>query len=395
VLKVSNDVQDYHKSLKNFLTEKKWFETKCSFCGRIFYQKNSVSHRLSCGWKEKNEKQPFANLSKRKRIKNPKQIHDIILQSFDSLGFKKTLPLNIAYSKGKTDLIIAGVQIFDEVIHCNEKSKNEKIFIVQPCIRMQFQKLINSEEGISTSFINICTEVTNIEFKEHLKIIDHWCDVFSTLGLHMNEFSIVIEENFEDWGTGKFPIFKIFFIYNNVELGDASYFFIPKKNKEVVIISDIGFGLERIVWAVNRTNSYFDMISPWTVVCNKELLDITRTLSLLALCGVIPSNNGPGLQFRRLSKILSEKYYRQEIFLIVSYYFDYWANFIKPSVNRDLAILSVRLEVERFINLKISKELNTPVPRKETTEDYLNRLIFNFNNVNTVDFKKTIKKCIK
>ena len=122
------------------------------------------------------------------------------------------------------------------------------------------------------------------------------------------------------------------------------------------------------------------------------MFDSCRTLALLVLCGVQAANKGPCLQFRKFAKVLSEKYYGQDIYHILSYYFDYWSQFIKPSISRDRAIKIAQLEIERFINLKVSEMLKLPSPRDETTEAYFDRLVYNFN-VNIYNLRKAIQEC--
>lgn len=384
-----------YKVINKFMIERGWLECRCSACGKNFYLKtSSTASKSSCGWGQcAIGPYSFFDSIKRKRIMSPRQVCTAICEHFERTGFKIETPRNITNLDGDTDLIIAGVQIFDGAIHQNQKICERKMIMAQPCVRMQFKGLVGLQEGISTSFINICTEVANINLGEHLQILDKWYDAFSRLGLHMNDFAIVARKSTNDWGTGKFPAINLFFVYKGLELGDASYFFAPRVDKTFMPISDIGFGLERIVWAINKTNSYFDVLMPCTAGENREMLDSCRTLSLLALCGVRASNNGSGLQYRRFAKVLSEKYYGQDIFYILAYYFDYWSQFIKPTVDKDIALKSIRLEIERYINLKISKALKISTPEMETTEDYFNRLVYNHNNININDLRETIKKC--
>jgi len=230
------------------------------------------------------------------------------------------------------------------------------------------------------------------EFGEHLQSVDHWCTVLSKLGLHMNDFIIVMRTSVNDWGTGKFLALELFFSYGGLELGDAAYLLIPQTNRPAIPISDIGFGLERIAWAVNKTDSYFDALTPWTIDGTREMFDSCRTVALLVLCGVQAANKGPGLQFRRFAKVLSEKYYGADLYKIMAYYFDYWAQFIKPSICRDAAIHLAQLEIERFVNLNICKSLKLPPPRDETTEAYFDRLVYTCN-INIYELRKAIQIC--
>jgi hypothetical protein len=322
----------------------------------------------------------------------PTQISAKMGEYFRSAGFDSVAPLNIANVDGQTDLVIAGVQMFDDIIHRNQPLRNGRVFVTQPCVRMQFQPQVETQEGTSTSFVNVCTEQMGTSFDEHLQSVDHWCTILSKLGLHMNDFVVVMRVSQHDWGTGEFSALELFFCYGGLELGDAAYLQVPQSNRAAILISDIGFGLERIAWAINKTESYFDILAPWTEIGTREMFDACRTIALLILCGVQATNKGPGLQFRRFAKVLGEKYYGVDLFEILPYYFDYWTQFITPSIERADAVMLARLEIERFVNLKICAMLNLPPPRDETTDAYLDRLVYTCN-ISIYELRNAIQIC--
>lgn len=377
-----------------FMAEKGWSSYSCESCRKTFFLKSSISLSKSICTRGKCSPcgNSFMELPKRKKMVSPIDVIVTMEKHFSSLGFKSVPPRNISNSDGYTDLVIAGVQMFDDIIHQNKEVREEKMFVAQPSVRMQFQTQVQSQEGTSTSFVNVCTEKMGSEFDAHLETVDHWCGVLSKLGLHMNDLVVILRTSEKDWGTGPFVTLELFFVYGGLELGDAAYLLIPQSSRDPLPISDIGFGLERIVWAMNKTESYFDMITPRTLDGPKEMLDSCRTLALLAISGVKASNKGPGLQFRRFSKILSEKYYGEEIFQIILHYFDYWERFTKPSVSKVEALQTVRLEIERFVNLKMADMMKLPPPREETTEAYFDRLVYT-HNVDIHELRKAIKTC--
>ena len=212
-------------------------------------------------------------------------------------------------------------------------------------------------------------------FDEHLQSVDHWCTALSKLGLHMKDFVVVMRTSQHNWGTGAFSALELFFCYGGLEL-ETLRIFKFRNQTDLQSRSATGFGLERIAWAINKTESYFDMLMPLTTAGTREMFDACRTVALLVLCGVQAANKGPGLQFRWFAKVLGEKYYGANLFEVLPYYFDYWAQFIAPSIERENAIMLARLEIERFVNLKICNELNLPPPRDETTIAYLDRLVY-------------------
>jgi hypothetical protein len=383
---------DASKLVIKFMNERGWRDYICDSCGKLFFSKSTNDIKKVCGWNKCELKgYPFRTLMKKKKMITTSEINTRMREYFNSVGFKPTEPLNIANSDGQTDLVIAGVQVFDEIIHQNKPIRDDQLFIAQPCVRMQFQQHVESQEGLSTSFVNVCTEKMNSTFDEHLKAVDHWFTILSKIGLHMNDFIIVMKMSENDWGTGRFSSIELFFSYGGLELGDAAYLHIPQLNRDPIPISDIGFGLERITWAINKTDSYFEMLTPLSLSGTREMFDFCRTLALLISCGVQAKNKGPGLQLRRFAKVISEKYYGEDIYSVLNYYMDYWSKFIKPSVDHDTAIRLVRLEIDRLINLEICKCLKLTPPCNETTEDYLNRLVYQYC-VDIPKLREVIKK---
>lgn len=382
------------EAANEFMAKRGWQRHSCDECHSTYFSKPSTNTDISvCGWRKCDKgNYPFRAYTKRKKMLPPVQISTDMSEYFRSAGFDSVAPQNIANFDGQTDLVIAGVQMFDGIIHRNQDIRSDKVFVSQPCVRMQFQPHVELREGTSTSFVNVCTEQMGAEFSEHLQSVDHWCTILSKLGLHMNDFVIVMRTSVNDWGTGKFSSIELFFSYGGLELGDAAYLLIPQPSRSAIPISDIGFGLERIAWAVNKTDSYFDTLTPWTASGAREMFDLFRTIALLVLCGVRAANKGPGLQFRRLAKVLSEKYCGADIHSAIAYYFDYWAKFIKPSIGRDVTIQITRLEIERFVNLKVCAMLGLPPPRDETTEAYFDRLVYT-GGISIHELREALQAC--
>ncbi len=390
----NSNVLDFIAETINFMKGCGWNCYVCNACGRNFFSKKQL-HGLNvvCNWRSccKNAKS-FKGLGKRKSLLKPSQVAQKIEVHFSSQNLKIRQPLNIVNTQGLTDLVIAGVQSFDDIIHRAQPIREGAFYIAQPCVRMQFQTSVATQDGTSTSFVNVCTESMGADFGSHLLAVDQWCGALSRVGLHMNDFTIVARLSKKDWGTGEFEAFELFFIYEGLELGDAAYLQIPQQHRPHLKISDIGFGLERMTWAVNKTDSYFDTLMPMTGAGTTEMFDACRTLALLALCGVRPANKGAGLQFRRFAKMLSEKYSCEDLYGYLSHYFGYWAQFVVPAIGREDALVRVRLEVERYVNLKVCEMLKLPPPREETTEAYLERMVYTCN-ASIYDLRQAIKTC--
>lgn len=379
---------------RDFLFSKGWESCICTNCGKTFYVKlSSKISRTSCGRNKYNDDEhEFKTLPKRKQLLRPFEIRNIISSHFTSVGYDERHHMNIVNNEGLTDLVVAGVQVFDGFIHRGRSPILGKFFIGQPSIRTQFQPLVSTQEGTSTAFVNVCTEEMNSSIEGHMESIDQWCSALSKLGLRMDDFTIVQKISENNWGTGPFAALELFFCYKGLELGDAAFMSVPTTNGPVVLISDIGFGLERIAWVINKTDSYFDLLSPLTSDYPREMLDLCRSSALLLLDGVTASNKGAGLQLRRFVKILVEKYYCDDILHLVAYYIQYWKSFSLYQVMVE-SVDHVKIEIDRLINLKISNLLELPPPRTgELTEAYFERLVYTCNaNIN--DLRQAIQSC--
>jgi len=151
---------------------------------------------------------------------------------------------------------------------------------------------------------------------------------------------------------------------------------IPTRSGSIVDVSDIGFGLERIAWALNKTPRYYDLLKPSIVNLPREVCDAYRTVTLLALSGVRPGNKGPGLQFRRLANTASQVGCGIDLYAMVTYYVRYWSDFVQTRQTPESVYQVIGLEIDRFLNLKICAAGNLPPPQNETTEAYFYRLVY-------------------
>lgn len=369
--------EDNIELLDRFMNDRGWTKRECISCGNIYYVKQTnTSLVCSRGVCNKSSDMGFLKLSRRRQLVSPVEVWNEICRFIERQGFHLVSPLRIANDSGRTDLVIAGVQVLDSVIHQGADVYHDRVVIAQPSTRMKFLELVPNHEGVSTSFVNVCTEMVGQGFEAHLNTIDLWLSVLSNLGMNMKDFALMRRFKERNWGTGPFRALELFFLYGDLELGDAAYMQIPRTMYPQIEVSDIGFGLERIVWALNKLPSYFDALMPMSIIRTRQEHDTYRTLALLSLSGVSASNKGAGLQFRRLCGIIAQKYYDPLGLHLIGSYFDYWAQFVSPVVNKEESIGLVRAEVERLVILKAANILNLPPRKGELLEAYLHRLVY-------------------
>ncbi|MBI2610038.1 hypothetical protein HYW53_02575 [Candidatus Giovannonibacteria bacterium] len=284
----------------------------------------------------------------------------------------------VASSSGNTDLVTAGIQLFNSCIYENAETPTKKMFIFQPVVRTQYQPFVGEMDGISTAFVNVCTEYGDAKLEDHFCSLDAWISVLSKAGLYANELNLVSREKIFDWGSGEFTTRSIFFVYRGIEIGDGTFALIPCKDKRLLAISDIGFGLERISWALNENSHYYDFLRPVDIKGTREMFDVLRTLALLALSGIKPGHKGAGFQFRSFANIIANKYILNSWETAFSFYLPYWKNFVQNAVSDYEAVRTIKCEVGRLLGIKMSKELKIPPIRAdETLEEYFVRMVYN------------------
>jgi len=371
------NLEDNIVALDRFMGDRGWTRRECVSCGNAYYSKPSntgtACNRGACNI---SGVMSFSKLSHRRQLVSPVEVWNEIRRLTENQGFHLVDPLRIANDSGRTDLVIAGVQALDPVIHQGMDVPHERMVIAQPSVRMKFLELVPNHEGTSTSFVNVCTEMMGQGIEAHFDAIDLWLSVLSKLGMNMRDFVLMQRVKERNWGTGSFETLELFFLYGDLELGDAAHMHIPRMGQQSLEVSDIGFGLERIVWALNKLPSYFDALIPMSILRTKQEHDTYRTLALLALSGVTASNKGAGLQLRRLCGVIAQKHYDPLGLQLIGSYFDYWAQFVSPVVNKEESIALVRAEVERLIMLEVGNMLNIPPRKGELLEAYMHRLVY-------------------
>ncbi len=227
-------------------------------------------------------------------------------------------------------------------------------YAAQPVIRLQGEGLVGKIDGFSTSFVNVATEIIGASVDNHLSNIENWFDALSKLGIFVRDLSLKVKRDSNLWGNVPAEEITIKINYMGLEIGVANYFVINQVTREPLVISDLNFGLERLVWAVNKTSSYFDIIGPVTDSALGRVveMDSYRTMVLMALGGVKPGNRDRGSKFRILAKKISSP--KQDVSEgLLRYYYDWWNRFLSSPKPYDDVEKIIRRERNRNVNSSI------------------------------------------
>ena len=287
---------------------------------------------------------------------------------FESRDFKIAEPIPLKMEGATTLFVSAGIQILEGVIHKEEELPDVPIFINQPVLRSQF--LGSSAIESHTSFINLATLDIDVNMEKHFDHLKDWISYLILSGFKKEDFLIQIKEDSPKIGDIEYKniVAKVF--YGGLEVGDAVFVpSLPQKTRHHFSISDIGFGLERLNHNPETTNIVE--------------IDCLKTLALLCLSGVEPSNNNHGYRFRMFSKRLVSEceldYLKlTKILEATSGFIEYWTQLgVSTSIDADKATDLVLKECNRNFNREILNLL-----RKE--HDYQKEIDINQTTVNFV-----------
>lgn len=366
---IADTEAQFENYMNSYLQSHSWVSKDCNVCGKTFYSKNKD---ITCGSLECEGIYKFLSKPKKKKPLFLDEVFEYAKEFFANKDFeivKGTGPVN-TYALNKNYHIksledplftTSGVSVFYESIFDERDRHQKEIFIAQPSIRTQFFDDIGRKDGFSTSFVNISTEELNPDIKNHIKHIDDWLNYFSSIGLFVNDMKLSKRYDAPDWGKGQFQNIIIDINYDGLQLGDAVLAYgIPQNSRKNLSISDVGFGLERICWALNKTKSYFDILGPLpdSLIKSPQLIDTTRTLTLMAGGGVDPSKIEQGYRFRQFSKRLVNLNESYESDNFIPYYYGFWNKFIDLNRTLDDSRKIIRKECDRNLNIKLCEALN-------------------------------------
>lgn len=372
--------EEFTSELITVLGEKGWVARACPIREEQYFSKREVD----CG---RYECQGYVFKEKFSRKKDFQSVESLTekLKFFPNADYeiRKGRPINEV--RGNTFFVVAGVQGLEGTLLHGEKIPDTPFFIAQPCIRTTEDELVNLG-GYSNSFVNICTEHVNASFVEHLNHLDNWLSFLSRLGFYAGDMTLYARNRRQDWGTGEFDCLIIEVNYGGLQLGDAVYWYdIPQSSRKSLVLSDIGFGFERIAWAINKTPSYFDAIGPLLSSINKDfiLIDSIRTATLMVMSGVSPGDKDRGIRLTKMVNRASNSPSSSllpQVKPLVERYYEFWSKFFTPRQTMKSSTKIIEELIGTELNDKIYRKLkktsvNVRPPSSPVMEDYIRQLI--------------------
>lgn len=367
---------DIDKVCEDFFTHRGWQRKQCPTCLEDYYTKRDLPN---CGSYRCAGDYTFLDIPAPKSYLEFGACLKGLREFFNAQGYPTKSPIEIIRRGERTLFASTAGQVYDKLIY-EKTNRNEttSCIILQPVIRLQGISLVGSIEGISTSFVHAATEFWNANSEEHFHAFDRWLDFFSILGLHVGGFCLKTKRANNEW-SGNIVISEMLKVnYSGLEIGVANLFLnIPQTGETIATLSDIGVGVERLMWAINKSLSYFDGIGPLShvIITDRVTLDAIRTATLMAASGVVPTHKNHGSKLRAMIGLMASSAQRINLYELVRYYYRQWASLIALSQSRERTYAIIQREIDRNANLVLNRALGTDELFDQKHEEFLRSLV--------------------
>lgn len=348
------------ETIDDRLISRDWTLDSCSSCQQVFYKKKrsqiDLCNSYNCAGGYEFLQAPG---KRRQSVSLPdvtKRFHDI----FTEHGFVTQPPVSIIDRKGNSVFIGNVGQIFDDYIFGKKTDIDHTPAVaLQPVIRLQGKDNVGLIDGFTTSFVNMGSEQLGTGPVKHSDVIDIWMNFLSEIGFFMGDFSLKPKLEQTSWGKiDGVQTYTLKFNYRGLEIGVGNYTIIKREAGSLVSQSDLSFGLERVLWALNRNSHFYEKIGPFTNAVRGEdiRMDAYRTTTLMVGSGVYPGIDEQGSKLR----MLVERFGGLNIDFnpdLIRFYHNWWSQFTNLANNAGLVIDVLRSESNRQNNVHIQSLL--------------------------------------
>lgn len=231
---------------------------------------------------------------------NPEAVELLSAESlsryFETHGVRPERAMPLGEGTHTTLFPVAAIQKLEPVLYEDAPIPEGPSFIAQPVIRTQFWDKV--AQGTSTSFVNIATEHVDANLEDHVGHVHEWLQLMSSMGIKKDDLQYRLTSSVERWNSRKIQCEVSKFYFQGMEIGDGVYIpEFPQSERSPLKVSDVGFGMERLLWIL-RGGNYFSLGG------DEHGVDAARSLALIAASGVQPGNKGREYRHRLYSKRL-------------------------------------------------------------------------------------------
>jgi len=361
---------------RTFFEDRNWHQRKCVNCGSLYYAK---AYDDNCGSYDCDGGYAFLQIPSPRTFVPFVDLKEPVRCFLEERGYQETDPIAVKRrDKERTLFASAAGQIFDGLIYGGTEKGTRNAFCLQPVIRLQCFPYVGGTEGFSTSFVNVGTEGWNVSPQEHFKTLDDWMDLLSELGLYVGNLTFKQESAMNDWDGMEVPAESLKIEYRGLEIGIVNYFYdILQRDDGRATLSDISVGLERLAWAINKSDSYFDAIGPlrYSVIGDVPYMDSLRTMALMCASGVRPGPQNHGSKLRMFAQRVTRPFEMMPLDELTRFYYSQWARFMDLTANLNTTMNVIRNEVNRQTNIAINQILGNGGRIEVTSRTNLDELV--------------------
>lgn len=342
-------------AIAEFLQARGWTPSACERCGIRFFARPGRERcgRQGCGGLEGTRaglQRPRSSAATWRRARS----------HFRRLGFTTFNRCDIANPPGRsTQFVGAGLQIFEDAIDAAARPPVGALFVPQPVVRLNYFDEVGRTAGVSTSFLNLCSEQINAGIDDHLHHLSAWLGCLRALGLPADRVTIVPAR--ERWRGGPYAGGAVTVEVSGVEVGDAIFVDEgPAGAESLLPIADFSFGLERLTWASGGEIPYRAVVGPLpesALPGSERTVDRLRTATLLCLAGVTPSSTRHGRALRRLVSDAVGERIAIDVGPVVAHAHRHWTSFIPAVLSVEECQRIVRTEWQRARGIALSRAL--------------------------------------
>jgi hypothetical protein len=347
------------EAIATHLSREGWRVADCERCGHRFF---SQSAETLCGRPECMPTRKVTPAGSFRLVRFWDEIWPRIRDHFVAAGFTLTNRSDIVNRVGDTMFLSAGLQIFNDAIYGKGPILYGALFVPQPVIRLNYFEAVGRVEGVSTSFVNLCTEQAQSSLGDYLWHLEVWLDCLTRVGIQIKRLTLLAPS--DPWIKARFTGHRLIFYSNGVELGDAIFIHHVDALNSLAPIIDFSFGLERLTWVLNGGKPYSLMLGPLPFAAlpdNTVVLDRLRTATLMVLSGVTPSSRRHGRLLRRLISDAARLCSGVDFEEVVEHSYSYWQSFITPTISLSQCRDILRQEFVRAKNVVLARVLGAPV----------------------------------
>lgn len=264
-------------------------------------------------------------------------------------GTEISEPLPILSNKVDTFFVVSGIQDISHVLF-NELPYDDKWHIVhQPSIRLKFLDQISWIKWNWISFINTNLYKVWCSFEEYLKKIDEVITMLWSMWIYAWNLTLELFEDNDRWNNKDFNSIWINFKFGNLEMGEAMYVYdFSQNSRENIRFCDIWFWLERIMYARNNIQNYFQQYGLNLDNYSENEIEIIKALVLMFSDNIQWANktNWAWLRYKHLLKCLDKN---KNYFPLIKSFYSYRSQFTKFPMNKENVIFDLLSDMEKYI----------------------------------------------